>query len=770
MKFDSAGLVEAVVRDMQLADLPRAENRAVLNRLYNGDPPYRTDLADQNNIDINRNFLEGPNLLAQARRQCYNAFQKPGNFFTVHLDSGSRLHRQSWSHKITKGLSRALKQSAEYGETLDGQFANFVIHGPGPVNWPDRTYPIPDAIGVEDLLIPAETLRSFKNLQHFAIFRQLTATQLYEITHGPKRMSGWNMPLVDAEIDRIKDEFRKGAYSQAYDQMPEKIDELIKQDGGFWGSDCIPTIDLWDFYFRETKDDGKGWYRRIILDNALSTEGKAVYLRTGKAPEFKARGQFLFTSGNRSYAKSVSEIIHCQFGDVSAVAPFRYRSVRSLGWMLWGVCDLMNRYRCRFSESAFQQLMWFFRCASEADIDRLKKVNFTDLAVIPNNITWVPQAERPQPNATIIQEFLQQNRGLMSENAASFTQETFSDEGRIEETATKTMARVQSVNAMVGAMLQRAYNCASYQYREICRRFCIANSPHQIVRKFRLEMLKDEDGVPGVPPELLDVEKWDIEPDRVLGGGNKVLEIAQAEKLMAARPLVDPDSQREITYLYFLANTDDAALAERLAGVNQKQVTDSMHDAQQSVATILKGLPVPPKRGLNPTEIIETWLAAMALELQKITQAKRGQATVDDVIGLNNLAQHISQQIQLISGDSSLAEKVRKYTHDLKVLMQLVKRLQPQQQQGPTNGDAETATKLQGKLMLDQAKAENTRRAHLQKTQQRQVQWELGERRKEQEHQLDMRRKLQEQQVDDAATDMRTAAEIRRGGLRAFNE
>jgi len=37
-----------------------------------------------------------------------------------------------------------------------------------------------------------------------------------------------------------------------------------------------------------------------------------------------------------------------QFADLSAVAPFRYHSVRSLGWLLYAVINLQNRLRCKF--------------------------------------------------------------------------------------------------------------------------------------------------------------------------------------------------------------------------------------------------------------------------------------------------------------------------------------------------------------------------------------------------------------------------------------
>jgi hypothetical protein len=36
--------------------------------------------------------------------------------------------------------------------------------------------------------------------------------------------------------------------------------------------------------------------------------------------------------------------------------------------MLWGVCDLQNRLHCKFNEGVFEQLMWFFQTAGNADL------------------------------------------------------------------------------------------------------------------------------------------------------------------------------------------------------------------------------------------------------------------------------------------------------------------------------------------------------------------------------------------------------------------
>lgn len=61
-QFAPANQVRSLIQNMQTADLDRARNRALLAALFDGDPPYTADEAQENNIEVNVNFLEGPRI------------------------------------------------------------------------------------------------------------------------------------------------------------------------------------------------------------------------------------------------------------------------------------------------------------------------------------------------------------------------------------------------------------------------------------------------------------------------------------------------------------------------------------------------------------------------------------------------------------------------------------------------------------------------------------------------------------------------------------
>jgi hypothetical protein len=87
--------------------------------------------AKEQQIMVNRNDLAGVNLLSQARRQWDQAFMKPGDLFSVSLDSGPKRKRKEWSHIITKHANRVLKKSRRYMEQSRATGANTILHGIG---------------------------------------------------------------------------------------------------------------------------------------------------------------------------------------------------------------------------------------------------------------------------------------------------------------------------------------------------------------------------------------------------------------------------------------------------------------------------------------------------------------------------------------------------------------------------------------------------------------------------------------------------------------
>lgn len=763
MKFDDASSVEQICYQIRMADYSRGQNRARIDRLFDGFPPFDESSAEENRVKVNVNFLEGTVLAHDARAQFYGAFLKPGQYFTASTDMGPQHKRGLHSNTFTQQMNKVMKKSPHYFECFRSKFAMLVAHGIGPSTWEDRDCWCPQESAIADIGIPANTRLTMKNLPFFYIYRSFTLPELIKLTKGPKRDKGWNMDLVNQcikWIDREMVQLMGSNWPEIW--SPEKSEQRVKGDGGLYAGDECPTIDCFDFYFWNDADGVRGWNRRIILDSwsTPQAEGSIKELTRKNITDLE-RDQFLFNPGDRKYANKISEIVSFQFADLSSVAPFQYHSVRSLGFLLYAVCNLQNRMRCKFSESVFEGLMNYYRVKSMDDVDRALKVDLVNHGFIDETIHFVGQDERWQINQELVEMGLAQNATIINRNSSSYTQQPQQQQGGDRKTKMQVMSELNQTTALVNSAFNQAYQYQEYEYREIFRRFCNPNSMDIEVKEFRNACLKR-----GVPASLLVPEAWDITPTRVMGAGNQTMQMAISQQLLQMRQLFDPEPQREILRDITFNITGDADKAMRWCPDQPLKISDSVHDAQLAMGPLMMGLPVAVVTGQNHQEYVQTLLVELATLIQQ-AEKSGGMASAKDIKGFQNVAQCIEQHIKVLAQDKNNKAFVAASGKALSKLMNMVRAfaqrlqqaMQKQQQQNGNGSDPQAQAKIASAVIQAKTKAEISKKSHAQKTAQRQIQFESKERQQQQGFEAEQRRK-----------DMETLAEIQRGHLMALNE
>ncbi len=360
-------------------------------------------------------------------------------------------------------------------------------------------------------------------------------------------------------------------------------------------------------------------------------------------------------------------------------------------------------------------------------------------------------------NTDLVQLGIQENQRIIQTNAQSVSAKTDFTSDRTEKTKFQVMAELQAVTSLVSAGLQQAYQYQAFEYKEIFRRFCIKNSSDPDVRTFQANVVAR-----GVPLSVLQPDLWDIEPERVMGGGNKTLEMAISQQLMQWLPMFDPSSQRIVLRDSVMAITDDPSRAEMLVP-EQPKVSDSVHDAQLASGALLQGLPVAPKPGINHEEYVQALLTNMAIIVKRAMQTG---SNPQELSGLQNIGIHAAEHLKMLAQNDQAKPLAKKFEKQLKELMAIVQRIaqalaqKAQQGNGHAPGpDPETQAKIESMLITSQAKAENTKASHAQRTAQRQVQFEMTQEQKAIEAEREQRR-----------LDRETAAEIERENLRTAQE
>lgn len=763
MKFDEAAAVDQIAYEMRLADFPRSLDRQRINDLFNGVPPYTMDEVERNGIAINVNYLEGTRMAHQARMQFYGSFLKPGKFFNCKSDWGPKHKRIERSAVVTREVAKRMKNSIVYYETYRSKFASNVIHGIGPSGWDTDDLWTPDAYGIEDVLVPANTLLTMKNLPFFIKYRSYTGPELIRLIRDRDRAkeAGWNLSLADKCVAWIDQETMALSHNNWPEYWsPEKAGERVKGDGGFYAADSVPTIDCFDFYFWDDSNDKEGWCRRIILDSwsTPQSSGLSYSMQRDSKLDF-GRNQFLFNSKNRKVASSWHELIAFQFADLSAVAPFRYHSVRSMGYLLYALCNLQNRLRCRFNEAIWEATLMYLRVSNRDDAERALKVELFNRGFIDPSVQFVPAAERFQVNSDLVQLGLRDNADIINQHAATMMQRQNYSEGGTEKTAFQVMSEIQAMNTLISAGFQQAYRYQDFENREIFRRFCLENSRDPDVNSFRASCQKQ-----GVPPEMLTPEAWDIETERVLGAGNKTMEMAIAESLMQFRNLYDPDAQRAILRDYTLAVTEDPGRAINMVPEEPEVMSDSVLAAQLAAGALMQGLPVGIKSGINHIEYVDAMLVSLQVEIGRTNQRGGVPESMEKLDGFDATVKHIAQHIEIVAQDENEKERVSDWQKQLTKLANLIRafaqRFAEKQQQQQPQGDPEAQAKIQAMLMQAKAKADNTRESHAQRTAQRQIQFEMEQKREELKAQAELARETKTKTDDMVVEQARKRLEL----------
>jgi hypothetical protein len=188
-----------------------------------------------------------------------------------------------------------------------------------------------------------------------------------------------------------------------------------------------------------------------------------------------------------------------------------------------------------------------------------------------------------------------------------------------------------------------------------------------------------------------------------------------------------------------------------------------VHDAQLAAGTLMQGLPVAIKSGINRSEYCQALIADMAIIVTKI-QKTDGMGTPDQLQGVQNIAQHVGQNLQILAGDEQSKELVRALQQQLAQVMNKVKefaqRLQQamQQRNGQQGGgmDPKDVAKIAATNAMTQAKIELAKKSHGQKTAQRQIAFEHQMRQDAQRNAMEMQRDAAKINLDIAAQRMKT--------------
>ena len=706
--FSTPSKVLDTIRAGDEAEQSRGKNRVLINRAANNEPLVDEEEAKRIGMDINIRWGEFMGALSHARRQYITNFASQDNYFVVSIPKAPEENRSDWGDFITETINNVLKEGdheLEYFEVHRSKWSAVVSHGIGPIMWEDKNGWLPRYVAIEDLRIATDTELSFRNLTWFAIRIPYTPGELSrKAFSNSKSKFKWNKKVV-ASILKNVDECNTTMAENNYDfeTVPEKFEEIRKQNSGYWSGDAMPTINLWHFYH---EDESKKWHLKVVPESntsGVTTETDDKFICQSEGP----------------VADSWRNILHVQFGDLNNKAPFLYHSVRSLGFALFEPCYWTDFTRNRLLKHTLDQFNILLRITDPVDKARAQIQVFQNLGVIKPGISIVPAAERHQIDAQLAEMSLAMGKQLQGEASTAYTQNI--DTGtQKEQTAFETGVKVQQTNAMLSGLMLTARIYQKSEAKEICRRFCLPNTDDPDAQAFQAACKKE-----GIPGDWLNVRKWRIEISMPLGGGNPTMAMVEAENAMKLRPMLDPSAQAEALH--------DAAVqmvgsrrAKRWIQPNKKIISDASAAAAANFPLMMLGMPPSIPEGLNPIDQIQKLMELAVRYIAKIAATTKI-PTPTELMGLKNVSAFVGKLIQGMQGDTGNEPKMKEFAQAWSQLNNEIKKLEQHLQmemekksQQNGNGElqaqmAEMKLKLAGKQAESQQKLKAKELADIQK-------------------------------------------------------
>lgn len=756
-----------VTETMQRVETARALDRAKVDRLANGDRPYTDAEMKEFSHQLNVNWLEMTRKLQEAIGQINNAFIPNGNFFTSTSKGGAPAKRAIYGQQFTKAINRLLKKKRtgkRHHYILRSRNASVALHGIGPLMWTNKNRLLPRFVPLEDLLIPTDTLLDFSNLSYFAVNLYLTPGELIRMACLGKADPGWNQPAIRNILKDLRSDQGVPFFApdvSDWDQRPEALAELYKQNSGYLESDAVPKVKLRSFYY---EGENQKWYRKIILRE-----------NTAHQPAQGDDAKFIYES-KEPFADELEHVLQCQFGDNSIVPPLKFHSVRGLGTMLYGPSFTLNRMRSQAMQHVMQNLQAWWRIQDPDDRDRAKAVLLMMNGIVPEGASVIPQQERHQIDPRLLEFGIGQMKQNIGENSTSYT--PAADTGtKKERTKFEVQAQLQASSAMVGNVLSMMYAQEIFYYEELVRRALIKNTDDPGSKRFQDECKKA-----GIPDELMTPENWEIIPERVLGSGDGALGQAQADALMSQIQGYEPESQIKIRRLWTGQVLNDPDRAADLVPEEPDQSTSGTRAAEDVYATLMRGIAVPMRKGIDHIGYVAALLAMMQAEIQRIMQTD-GMGTPAELMGFEKVAGSVQENLQFIAQDDRNKEAVRQLADTLGQLMNEVKGMAQRQQEAAqkaqeqqmidpeAQAQAQATTMLaqveaQTKTMLADLKAQIAEMSAQQKLAQKEIAFEMKLNQQAQSHQMKLQTQQEKTAVDLEEKGMRTAADLTEQGLK----
>lgn len=539
----------------------RAQRRALVKGLVDGNPPYR--VGDQRAAgranQCNVNWRVSEYYLNQARSAFSDVFLESPTYATVRTGFGNSSERERWSGIITEEYDRMQRKDPTWDYTNAISQYEMILYGCGPIFFEDdkdwRTTPV--LCG--NLLVPDFTYSDVCKWEEAVIVRDYLAPELYDFIRRDKAASevGWDVQATRKAIMMAHPKYQEGGQYSSWEWHQQQL----KNKSHWYGSQS-KVIQCVHYFFQEFPLPGEDEPRvtHCILINPEATQNILQgYL-------FQHIGRF----------KSWLDIVHPMYYDNDGGG--YHHSVTGLGVKMYSAMEYQNRLLCNIADKVAAPKLLFKPTTANAN-EQLNIIQFGDYGKVPPGFDTVQM-----PTASFIDENLAFHREmtrLVSSNLSQYSPQMTKESGN-PITAYEASIRASEQARLGKTQLNHYYaqmdRLHAVRYKRASNTSLTGFMPggHE-ARAFQRRCMER-----GVPKKALE-EIESVKSTRIIGQGSQFMRSQALTELMALYPTLPTDAGRNNLLSDYIASKAGQSMVDRY---NPPIQLPSEIDDQRALATL----------------------------------------------------------------------------------------------------------------------------------------------------------------------------------------
>jgi hypothetical protein len=501
----------SIYLSLKKADEGSSRNRALIDGMFNGTPPFNAnDLREVNQADrTNLDFGEAAAIKEQALAGYYDLTNSVDMLARVKTSYGTPEQSAEWNDIISEEFHRVLREWKEFEFNHQRLSDIFVSHGVGVCYFEDEIDWRYRVTGFNEFRIPRGTRANESEIEVATLERDFRADELYQFIRDPEvaRGLGWD---VKTAREALKRACAQETTSTVGDW--ERLEVELKNNDLLYGTAKSKVIRVVHMWVREFS--GKVSHL-IFLQDPLPNG------RDGKKNDEK----FLFKKCDR-----FSSTTNCFVTFTYGVGNGTYHGIRGLGFKIYPHIQVINRLRCGLVDGALlsSSLIVQPSDSSSRALDDLTLTYYGPYALFPPGLKIVDKAvpNMQQNILPVINDMAMQ----MQNNTGAYQTRAVTPEGQ-SRTAYEVKAQLQKEAILTSSAINLFYHpwkrLLKEIYMRISRRGYTAKEPGgKEAIEFRKRCLKR-----GVPEEAI-YRVYQVDPVRAIGFGSPQARTAAVDETM----------------------------------------------------------------------------------------------------------------------------------------------------------------------------------------------------------------------------------------------